>query len=140
MVNDFSPDQARRRVDNFFAKMRIVWGNGAFNQQFGNELDLRLAKQEFWDAILKPSDEELRMAFDHAKKMIANGESDWRYPHPEKILSGAKKPRGNSPDVVALLAHNETPEQKAERIERGKSHIANLKAMFDKPKPQEAQP
>jgi hypothetical protein len=87
----WTPQEAQRRVDQFFAKMRVVWGNGSFNQQFGNELDLKLAKQEFRAAILKPTDEELRMAFDHARRMIAEGNPDWRYPHPEKILAGAKR-------------------------------------------------
>lgn len=88
---DFSPEQAQRRVNNFFAKCRIVWGAGAFNQQFGTEVDLRLAKQEFFEAICKPTDEELHMAFEHAKRMIAEGNPDWRYPHPERILAGAKR-------------------------------------------------
>lgn len=123
-----TPDQAKRRIDLFFAKCRIVWGNGAFNQQFGTEQDLEFARREFGPAILEPTDEQLRHAFDFARKMIAQGDPDWRYPHPDRILGAVIK---TTTAAHALLsAPPETPEQRAARIENGKSQIAKLKAML----------
>lgn len=127
-----TPDQAQRRIDLFFAKCRIVWGNGAYNHQFGNEQDLAFAKREFGHAILQPTDEQLRLAFDFAHRMIEQGHPDWRYPHPDRILGAARKTHAdNSADVTALLAAPpETDEQRAARKARGAEHIARLKAMI----------
>jgi len=127
-----TPDQAKRRIDQFFEKCRIVWGNGAYNQQFGTEEDIKYAKLEFGEAILRPTDDQLRDAFDFATKMIAQGNPDWRYPHPARILEAAKKTHhSNSPEFNALLAAPpETPEQRAARIEHGKQRIAALKALL----------
>lgn len=130
MSQNYSPDQAERRVNAFFAKIRIVWGNGAYNQQFGTPEDLKFAKLEFYDAILKPSDEDLRVAFDHARKMIGECDPDWRYPHIEKILKAAKRNISSSHKLL-LSAPEETPEQKAEKRQVGAAYISILKSVFD---------
>lgn len=119
-----------RRVNDFFAKMRVVWGNGAYNQQFGTPEDLRFAKREFYNAILKPTDEELTMAFDHARKMIGEGDPDWRYPHVERILEGAKRYISPSHRLLPPPVEHSESKKKAMR-ENGKHHIQNLKNLFN---------
>ena len=118
------------KVEFFFRLLRGLYGAGKMQNAWPTDLDMQLA-QKLWEGdINKHSEEELRGAIDNAKKQIQLGEEEWSWPNIGLILSGAKKPRVNSPDVVALLNHEESPEQKAARKELGKMQISSIKSLL----------
>ena len=118
------------KVEFFFRLLRGLYGAGKMQNAWPTDLDMQLA-QKLWECdINKHSEEELRGAIDNAKKQIQLGEDEWSWPNIGLILSGAKKPRGNSPDVVALLNYEESEQSKAVRKEHGRLQIESIKSLM----------
>ncbi len=118
------------KIDIFFELIRAVYGASRFNAQWPDDMHMQAAKTLWSDLIDKHTEEELKDALTHAQKMSVSGEEDWQWPNIGLILSGAKKPRGNSEEVQKLLAYTESDEDKKRRIETGRSRLDELKGMF----------
>ena len=118
------------KIDVFFNLIRAVYGASRFNAQWPDNAHLEAAKILWSDLINKHDESELKAAIEHAQKMSINGEEEWQWPNIGLILSGAKKPRGNSHEVTALLSYQESGESKAARKEHGRLQIESIKSLM----------
>ncbi len=118
------------KVEFFFRLLRGLYGAAKMSTSWPTDLDMQLVQKLWENDINKHSEEELRGAIENAKKQMQNCEEEWQWPNIGLILSGAKKPRENSPEVKSLLSYEETPESKAARKEMGKLQIASIKSLL----------
>jgi len=115
----------------FFEMLAGQYGAGKMSAAWPTDLDMQLAKKLYSADIEKHSEQELSGALVNARRMMATGDDEWMWPNIGLILSGAKGPRRNSPEVQALLdAPPETPEQKASRLAYNRTRIDQLKSLL----------
>ena len=113
------------RVNEFFARLKTIWGAGKYMQTWTTPEDEKFAKREWAQEILKYTPEEINKALENAKVQKTNAEPEFQWPDPSAVLSGCKR--------YMTAAHREyLPPPEAEKIPESDSRafFDNLKDKF----------
>lgn len=118
------------KVDLFFSLLQAVYGADVIDRKWPTDLDKQLIKKLKEAQINALTNEEIRGAIDNASKEKGKANEDFMFLDIDLILTGAKAPRANSPEVAALLAYDESEEAKKSRKELGKMQISSIKSLL----------
>jgi len=118
------------KVELFFSLLQAIYGADVIDRKWPTDLDKQLIKKLKEAQINALTNEEIRGAIDNASKEKGKGNDEFLFIDIDMILTGAKFHRPNSPEVIALLEHNETPEEKARLLEIGRKNISAIKELL----------
>ena len=78
-------------MNEFFARLKTIWGAGRYNQQWPTDAEERFSKRDWAAQIIERTPEEIEWALDNAKIQMMEQNPDFKFPSPEAVLSGCKR-------------------------------------------------
>lgn len=118
------------KVQYFFARLKTIYGATKFNACYPTDADLKFSKREWYPEISKLSRDDIDRGLNYAKSMMSRDDT-YAWANCIAQIVAAAKPVHNPAHHLLTFRVEETPEEKAERIERNKIEIAKLKALLE---------
>lgn len=125
-ADDAETEQKRLKVDQFYAKLRSVYGKAKYDSQFANTEDLNRSKRTWADDINELTSTQYKLGFAELQKKMKNGDQEYQWPDIGKVIGLCTRSERQCAAHKLFLPQKPrevTPEQRA----RGSAALAELK-------------
>ncbi|WP_169828918.1 hypothetical protein [Marinobacterium jannaschii] len=125
-TNSPEDEQKRIKVDQFYSKLRAVYGKAKYDSQFADAEDLKRSKRNWANEINKLTATQYNLGFKELKKLLQNGDPDYQWPDIGKVIGLCTRAE-RLKAAHKIFTPLPKPEKTDEQRQRGNEHLEALK-------------